>query len=185
MKKKYIQKIVIFFLKLRSSFTQKDNVVNIFDAFSSARSLLITMPHQAEEFVIAHKYVNSLKERYSRSDLTLIIPSVNKNLLNLQGNYGMIFVDNNNVNWLGLPKKGLTEKMNASTYDIAIDLNYRFNLLSTFLCQKSDAILRVCMQDSHRELFFNINISLPVNKSLDEKYQSFINYISSSAKSAK
>lgn len=185
MKNKSINKLVTYYYKLKSKFNQQEKVINIFDAFNSARSLLIVMPIKAEEFVIAHRYVDLLLQSFTNSTFTFIIPSINKNLLTMDGKYGTIFVDLSDVSWFGLPKKELVSKMNASSYDIAIDLNYSFNLLSTLLCHKSDALLRICMKHEHRESFFNINISLPIYKSLDDKYQSYVKYINASAKSTK
>lgn len=184
MKNKFIYDLIVNFYKLKLKFDQRQQLINIFDAFNAARSLLITMPIKAEEFVIAHKYISLLMQVFSNATLTLIIPSINKNLLHLDDNYGTVFVDENDVNWFGLPKKELIETLNASTHDIAIDLNHSFDLLSMLICHKSDALLRICMKDEQRELFYNINISLPINKSLDEKYQSFIKYITASIKSS-
>ncbi|UCE04597.1 MAG: hypothetical protein JSW07_13325, partial [bacterium] len=87
-----------------------------------------------------------------------------------------------NVNFFGLPKKELKQKILATKYDIVIDLNDDFHLPSTYLCLKSRASLKICFDHEKRGPFYNFYFRTKPNKSLDKKYRKLIQYLKNNVK---
>jgi hypothetical protein len=98
-------------------------------------------------------------------------------LLEINQPHGIIFVTSDDVSQLGLPKKKLQNKILATNFDIIIDLNLDFHLLSTYLCQISHAPLKICLDDQNREPFYNFSFRMNSQKNSEEKYQGLLKYL--------
>lgn len=178
MEVRYLEKIITPFLKFLAKFRIKPIVVNVFATLAEARTILILMPDELDDFGIALKHLVSVQKIFLNARIVLVLRDSYKNLVPDSSKYGMIIVAPKDVNLLGLPKKELVAELMASNYDIAIDLNYRFHLLSTYLCQKSGASLRICLEHSEREPFYNFSIRSSNTDKLEKKYQNLFKYLS-------
>ncbi len=178
MKPKLLENITPPFLKLYAGFKIKERVIDISEVMEKARSLLVLMPMAPEEFRIAQGYLDELQNNFPKARFTLVMEDQYGKLRKDSNHYGTIFVTSNDVNILGLPKKDLIRKITASTYDIAIDLNHNFHLLSTYLCQKSAAQLRVCLTHKSRDPFYNFHFRSPEEDGLLKRYQNLFKYLS-------
>jgi ADP-heptose:LPS heptosyltransferase len=174
---KYLRKITISYLKFLAKFRIKPTVVNVFDTLAQARTILVLMPYELDDFAIALKNSDTAQDSFPEAKIVLVVRDSYKNLLNQSSKYGTIFVAPKDVNLLGLPKKNIISELMASNYDIAIDLNHSFHLLSTYLCQKSGASLRICLESREREPFYNFSIRSANEEKLDNKYRNLFKYL--------
>ncbi len=169
--------IIILLLKLQAKLAKRNRIVDVFGTFDDAQAMLILMPDILEDFGIARKFIRTLTESFSKAKLHFVMRSSFKSLLDSNLNYGTIFVADRDENYMGLPKKDLKQRILATKFDIAIDLNNDFHLLSTYLCQISGAKLRICFDNNDREPFYNFYFRSQTHKNLEDKYKRFIQYL--------
>ncbi len=178
-----MEKIINSFLKFSARFRKSDHVVDVFGTLAEARSILVFMPDKLEDFGIARKFIPKLMDDFSDAKFQFIMKQNYQSLLNGDQNYGTIFVSDKDVNFFGLPKKVLKQKILATEYDIVIDLNNDFHLPSTYLCLKSRASLKICFDHEKRESFYNFYFRTQSNVTLNSKYKKLIQYLKNDVKS--
>ena len=177
-----MEKITIPFLKISARLRKSNHVVDVIGTLAGAQSILVFMPDNLEDFGIARKYISKLTDDFSGAQFHLVMRQSYRSLLNGAMDYGTIFVSDRDVNFWGLPKKQLKQKILATKYDIVIDLNNEFYLPGTYLCLKSRASLKICFDHENREPFYNFYYRTQANESLDNKYQKLIQYLRSNVK---
>jgi ADP-heptose:LPS heptosyltransferase len=172
-----MEKIIVPFLKLSTKFRKSNRVVDVFGTLAEAQSILVFMPEKLEDFGIARKFIDELMADFPAAKFLFVIKQKYQSLLNGNKNYGTIFVSDKDVNFFGLPKKELRQKILATAYDIVIDLNDDFHLPSTYLCLKSRASLKICLDDDRREPFYNFYFRIRPDEKLNNKYKKLIQYL--------
>ena len=172
-----MENITLPFLKFSAKLRKQNNIVDIFDTFDKARSILIFMPDKLEDFGIARKYVNKIMADFPKANFQVVIRESYRSLLDGVIEYGIVFVAEKEVGIFGLPKKKLKQKIFTKKHDIVIDLNNEFHLLSTFLCRISDAALKICLDNEDRELFYNFYLRTNVQEKLEKKYEKLVYYL--------
>jgi ADP-heptose:LPS heptosyltransferase len=172
-----MKNFVIAFLKLQANLVKRNRIVDVFGTFTDAQSILIFMPDILEDFGIARKFIRTLTDSFPTAKLHFVMRSSFKSLLDSNLDYGTIFVADRDENYMGLPKKDLKQRILATKFDIAIDLNNDFHLLSTYLCKISGAKLRICLDNRDREPFYNFYFRSQTHKNLEDKYKRFIQYL--------
>jgi len=177
-----MENFIISFLKITAKFRKNDRVVDVFGTLAEARSILVFMPDKLEDFGIARKFLTKLMDDFSNAKFQFVMRESYRSLLNGDRNFGTIFVSDRDVNFLGLPKKELKQKILATEYDIVIDLNDDFHLPTTFLCQKSRASLKICFDHDMREPFYNFSFRAQSDESLNNKYKKLVQYLKNDLK---
>jgi len=178
-----MDKIILPLLKFSAKLKRPGNVVDVFGTLSEARSILVFMPDKLEDFGIARKIMFTLMNDFSKARFHFVIKQNYQSLLNGDQDYGTIFVSGRDVNFFGLPKKELKDKILATKCDIAIDLNDDFHLPSTYLCLKSRASLKICLDHKQREPFYNFYFRTPKDVDLGKRYKKLIQYLKNNVKS--
>ncbi|OQX95753.1 hypothetical protein B6I21_03750 [candidate division KSB1 bacterium 4572_119] len=165
------------FLKLTSKLRKENHVVDFVATISSAKSILVFMPDKMEDFRIAQKFVHEIEKDFPAAKVDFCTNHSYQEQLNFSKEYGTIFVTSEDISPLGLPKRKLQHKIMATNYDIVIDLNQDFYPISTYLCNKANAVLKICLDEQQREPFYNFRfrINLPMN--LEEKYKKLFRYL--------
>ena len=135
------------------------------------------MPTKLDDFGTALNYLPVVRDNFPKAKIDVLTLEIYRNLLRDNSFYGMIFVESKNVNIFGLPKRELVQRISASSYDIAIDMNDHFSLISTYICQKSGAMLRICLEESRRDPFCNVSFRSPKGENLDNKYRKLFKYL--------
>ena len=177
MKHNFLQSFIKPYLRFSAKFIIKNQVINFPDSIINARSVLVFMPEKLEEFGIARNFLAVLSKNFPNAKITLVMLEQYRNLVDKTRRYGTIFVTLSHKNVLGLPKKELIQKFTSTNFDSAIDLNQTFNLLTTYLCQKSGAKLRIGLEDKDREPFYNFSFRANTNERLDIKYRKMFKYL--------
>jgi len=178
-----MDKIATSLLRISAKIKKRQGVVNFASALASAKSLLIIMPHNPDHFRIAQNFISDIKSDFTNAKFTILTSESNKSLLDANQPDGTIFVPPDGINQLGLPKKILRHRILATDFDIIIDLNFDFHLLSTFLCQISHAPVKICLDNQDREPFYNFSFRTTSRKNLEEKYLALTKYLGVCAQS--
>jgi len=175
---KLMEKITIPFLKFAERLRKRADVVDIFGTLADARTILVCMPYKLDAFGIAKNFVTNITADFPNASFQFVVRNDYLNLLNGIKKYGTIIVTDKDVNMFGLPKNELIQKVFSTSYDIVIDLNDDFHLLSTYLCQKSSASLKICLDNHDRELFYNFYFRTQLHENLENKYRKLVQYLS-------
>ncbi len=165
------------FLKFFAHFKQKDEVISIIDVLEKATNILIIMPTKLNDFGTALNYLPVVRDNFPKAKINVLTLDIYRNLLHDNSFYGMIFVESRNINIFGLPKRELLQKVSTLKNDIAIDMNNHFSLISAHICQKSGAMLRICLEESRRDPFCNVSFRSPIGENLDYKYRKLFKYL--------
>ena len=174
---KFFEHILTPFFRFTAPFKVKARVINIVDAMVKARSILILMPAKLDDFGIALQYLDVVHDNFPKAKIIVVTLDIYTNLLHDSSYYGTIFVHHKNINIWGLPKRELIQELAAFKYDIAIDLNHDFHLFSSYLCHKSGALLRICLENKKREPFCNFSFRSAAKESLNNKYRNLFKYL--------
>lgn len=175
--KKIAAKIVGLFLSAKYQIRQKNHTIDIGQHLASVRRILIYMPDNTEQFKVALNSLGKLSEKVPASKLTLIANTDRIGLIDKRIKVKVLTYSSMDINLLGLPKKSLLQLFENSSYDMALDLNPGFDLLSILLFQHSKAPLKVCFDSREKSPFFNFSIRTNVGQSLQKKYDSLFQYI--------
>jgi len=176
-----MEKVATSFLKLSARIKKSQGVVDFASQVGSAKSLLIIMPDNADHFEVARNIISEIKNDFTNAKLVFLTRENYKTLLDVSLPHGTIFVSQEDINQLGLPKKNLQHRILATDFDIVIDLNFDFHLLSTFLCQISHAPVKICLDNQDREPFYNFSFRTTSQKNLEDKYKVLTKYLGACA----
>jgi ADP-heptose:LPS heptosyltransferase len=182
MKFNFPQKLLTPYLKLSARFMINRQIINFMDAIMDARHILVIMPEKLEDFGVARNYLTVLKRNFPKARITLTMKEQYQNLFDQSHHFGTIFVTASSRNVLGLPKKELIQKISGLKSDIAIDLNHTFQFFSTYICLKSGAKLRIGLEDSERDVYYNLSFRTQQSEKLENKYRKMFKYLDATAK---
>lgn len=71
--------------------------------------------------------------------------------------------------WFGLPSARIVDQLSEAGLNWAVDLNPWAELLPAVLCLSVKAPVRLCLDDPHRERFFNVRILLAEGRSAQRR----------------
>lgn len=159
---------------------RRDNadVIDVGGYLSRIATALILPPEQPENFKTATRLLNGLRQHFAQTQFYLLTPKTCTTLLALDEQVRIISYDIDEIGFHGLPKDKLQQAIRSRHFDMVIDLNLDFNLIATFLCRVSEAKLRICFVHPTRDPFYNFQMRTIDSSSLEQKYQSLINYLS-------
>jgi ADP-heptose:LPS heptosyltransferase len=172
-----MEKIVTSLLRISTKIKKRQGVINFASTLALAKSLLIIMPDNPDHREIARNFISDIKNNFPDAKFVFLTSEHNIRLLGVNQPEGTIFISPDNINRLGLPKKNIRHRIIAPDFDIIIDLNFDFHLLSTFLCQISRAPVKICLDNQDREPYYNFSFRTTSQKNLEEKYQVLTKYL--------
>lgn len=172
-----MEKIVTSLLRISTKIKKRQGVVNFASTLALAKSLLIIMPDNPDHREIARNFISDIKSNFPDAKFVILTSEHNIKLLGVNRPEGTIFISPDNINQLGFPKKNIRHRIIATDFDIIIDLNFDFHLLSTFLCQISRAPVKICLDNQEREPYYNFSFRTTSQKNLEEKYQVLTKYV--------
>ncbi|MBN1350971.1 hypothetical protein JXJ21_16240, partial [candidate division KSB1 bacterium] len=117
--------------------------------------------------------------------VTFLIKHNYVNLLNKidREKCGILSLNEEHINRFGLPAKKVLDTVRRLEFNLVIDLNYDFNITSTYICYISGANLRICLWNKKRDPFFNFQITTKSDENIESKYRSFLKYLTINVKS--
>ncbi len=155
----------------------RTDVIDVGDYLSRIATALILPPEQPEPFKAATRILDGLRQNFAQTQFYLLTPKSCANMVALDEQVRLISYDVDEIGFHGLPKDKLQEAIRSRHFDMVIDLNFDFNLIATFLCRTSEAKLRICFVHPARDPFYNFQMRAIDSNSLEQKYQSLVNYM--------
>lgn len=179
MPKKFATTVAEYYLKLRAKLRPIDSVVDVFNTMEKAKQVLIFLPDKLEDFGTIRLYIPDLKIAFSNSQVTFVMRHNYFTLLEKtdRKSIDILAIKPEHISYFGLASPQLQEMVKKFHFNIVIDLNHDFNLISTHLSFVSHAPLRICLSDKRRDLFYNFQVQASENDRLELKYQKLIRYI--------
>lgn len=177
---KFIAKIISMVLGIRFRLLGKNPTINISKQLARVNRIIIYMPNKLEHFKIALNSIITLRKKLPRSKITLVSKIEWVTLIEDCIKVEVLPYSAKDINFFGLPKKTIQQYFNTSSFDLALDLNLGFNVLSIAIFQMSKAPLKVCLDSRGKSQFYNISIRINNSESLDKKYSAIIKYITNS-----
>ena len=175
--KKFATTIIGIFLSLKYQLTETNRSINIGEHLAKVQKILIYMPNENELFKAALDSLKILRIKVPASNLTLITQNDQVKLIRNLNKVDILSYSTSDINFFGLPKKSLLQFFKTSIYDLALDLNPGYDILSIVLFQRSKAPLKVCLDTKEKSPFYNFRIRTNAGQPMDKKYQAMIQYI--------
>jgi len=156
----------------------RNDIIDVGEYLSKITTALILPPDQLESFKSAVCIIDGLRQHFTQTQFYLLTPKTCAGAVSLDERVRLISYDVDEIGFHGLPKDKLQQAIRSRHFDMVIDLNLDFNLIATFLCRTSEARLRICFVHPARDPFYNFQIRALDGNSLEQKYQSLVNYLS-------
>ena len=159
MAQNFLQSLIRIYLKFVAKIRSSNEPVDVFSTISRAERVLICLPENLEDFGIARHFTTLFRTNFSHANVIFLVKQNYLNLLNKidKEKCDILSVNGEHVSPLGLPSKNVIEKIKRMDLDLVIDLNYNFNLTSTYICIISGASLRICLDDKKKRSFFQFS----------------------------
>lgn len=158
---------------------QKKNVIiDYSNFFSNVKRALILLPEQLDNFGVAINKQKELIHSFHEAQVLYVIREKYLTLIPDELRKKMIPIRENNLTAFGVPNRSFFNNELKRHFDIVIDLNAEFDLVSTFISNKTDATLRICLCHPQRDPFYNLQVCIPNSQPLDQQIAIMIKYIS-------
>ncbi|RMD93856.1 MAG: hypothetical protein D6813_03315 [Calditrichaeota bacterium] len=170
-------KIITESYELRTRLINKHPAINITQHLGQIQNILIFMPDTPEQFPLAINICKNIKDHFVNSSLTLFL---NKSLvpyLDMHLDAKVLSYSRDDLNRLGLLKRAFYGKINQPAFDLAVDLNPAFNLVHIAFLQNTTIPLKVCLDHDEKSPFFNFNIRVKDNHSIEKQYNTLVKYL--------
>lgn len=175
-KKYFQQKIVIFKINL---FSRNNDVMPVEwqNCWVNISHCLIIWPEQGIDLESAELVLLRLRAKFATARLTIMaLPGIGASPLDSTAE--ILRMKPNDVNFLGIPRQNLIEKMQQMNIDLVIDMSPQFNPLSAYLTLISQARIRVgFVGEEIAEKVFNLLIAPKPEHSKIEKYRVLAKYL--------
>ncbi len=90
---------------------------------------------------------------------------------------------NDDLNFFGLPKDSIKKLFDKTSFDLALDLKLKFDIITIILFQLSGAPLKVSFDSTEKAPFYNFGIRVNAAETLTNKYNAIVKYITMIASS--
>ena len=133
-------------------------VMRFTEAISVAKQPILFLPEIPEEAAAADIVLKFFAQRFHSSKVTLVARKEILSRLPDHRLYPLIAFGPDELNAWYCPGTDLLRKVKKSTFDVAVDLNIRFALPSSFLCRASRAPLRIGFVKPDADSFYNFQV---------------------------
>jgi hypothetical protein len=171
--RKLAQKFFLYIAKLRSEVKGK-KIINFTQAFQRARYIVVIMPREKEQFMIAYDLLKDIPGKYN---ITVIATSNFKEYFTIK-RYRYVEITKDDVSIFGLPKKNFIRKLSLFRYDVAIDMSFNFDLFNAWLCQELNAGIKIGFKRDDSDLFYNFQLAIKRDTDLRSAYHGIIGSLS-------
>lgn len=153
--------------------TDVDQVQSLTTFLRTAGNVLITLPVDYEDSVIAGNALKEFRRQRENLKLTVVNNSTWSTALADFPRCEVVHVDAADIGRLSLPKKALLERVLHSQFDVAVDLNLDFVLHTAYICKASRARVRVGFAHAAADLFFNVQVRIDRRRTPQATYERF------------
>ncbi len=151
--------------------------IDILARLADVKSVLIFMPEIHDDFGLVLNRLHEFKAFFPQAKFNGVIRSTYASFVGANTFQQLYVLGPQDIGLLGLPKREFLAAISKSSYDLLIDFNNEFDIISTYLCSRIDANVRVCLAHPHREPFYNLQIRADSCETLDEKINTLFKYL--------
>jgi hypothetical protein len=155
----------------------RDPIVHFTQAISQARRPIVILPEISAEASVIEGVLKFLAQRFHTNKVVLVVRKDIVSSLPDHRGFNVVTYTGEELNTWYLPRPGLLRKMKKSTFDVALDLNVRFALTSSFLCRASQAPLRIGFVKQHADNFYNFQVQTGPSSNLTQVYSQLLKCI--------
>src|SRR5512140_967771 len=143
----------------RFRFRKRQNeVISFGRSLSDAHRALLIMPvHRAEPLPVV-TVIDLLKRRFPERGLTVVTWGPSLELMQMLPHSQFIRVLDTEISPFYLPRRETMQRIENTSYDVAIDLNLDLVLPSGYICRESNARVRIGFAGKRSDLFYNFQI---------------------------
>lgn len=128
-----------------------------------------------DELVHFTKYITKLEEKGKK--VIVIELNLRKKAEPMFGtSVNAMFIDTNQVNWLGFPSTDRLRKMNNAKFDILFNLDTSEEMTSRFICGLSNARMRVGVHEEETQNYYELMLQTGPESRLKPLLESFEMY---------
>ncbi len=173
---KSLEKLGIIYSKFTFR-KDRDHQQNLTNFISTAKRILLILPADYEDSQIACAAFKNLKEKLQNTELTIIAEGIRSIPITDSLKSKVIRISEVHINKFFLPRKTLLDRIQESTFDVAIDLNLDFLLYSAYICKVTGARYRIGFTSKYSDLFFNIQFNFNKSQKPIEIYTQLVEYL--------
>lgn len=157
--------------------TGRDPIVRFTEAISQARRPFVLLPEIPGEASAVDGVLRFLAQRFHTSKVVLVARREIVSQLPDHRGFTLSTFGPDEINTWYLPRTDLLRKVKKSTFDVALDLNIRFALPSSFLCRASQAPLRIGFVKPYADSFYNFQIQTGLSNNPTQVYSQLLKCI--------
>jgi hypothetical protein len=149
----------------------RDRMMNFTDALSRARRALVIFPESPLDHESVLTLFRYLLRKFSSEEMTVLIRDDQLFAMASTPPLRTLTYSQRDLNAWFVPRRELLQRMEANTFDVALDLNINFSLPGAFLCKASNAPLRVSFAKKDGDQFYNFQVQ---TKGTNGNYKSLL-----------
>jgi len=153
-----------------------DEIIDYGEQLAKSQRILVLMPKDPEEFQSAIASYKALRNSLSLAKFTLVVHELHAQQLPAPLKINSILITAKDITPLGLVHKNFFKHF-MKAFDLVIDMNFTFELCSTFIASRSDAKVRICFCHPEREPFYNLQFSTQEENTCEQRIAVMIKYI--------
>lgn len=123
-----------------------------------ASKALILLPREARACATAIEKLADFRALLSPIDISLFCGDISVAPIPDTMQHNCISMQDKDINLFGLPERHFLDTAFRQNFDLLIDLNPTFDLISTYISYKINATLRVCFYHKNREPYYNLQV---------------------------
>lgn len=178
-----------FFAKIllgwRAQRRRQAEMIDVTTQFTQIKTGIILLPENTASLPVAIEKYKELQHIFNETTFEYLF--LKNAPIELPGDIAerTKYIEKQDLTFLGTPSKSFMQAYAKQDFDLLIDLNDEFEIFATFFASESKAKLRVCLANPHRDAFYNFQVNAFNTKTLAEKYNILLKYLSKALTPAK
>ena len=149
--------------------------MNFTDALTRSRRALVILPELALDGESVSTLFRFLLRKFAPEKMLVLVR--NDQLFSMASAPPLktLTYSDEDINPWFVPRKKLLKKVEAHSYDVALDLNSNLSLPGAFLCKASNAPLRISFEKNSGDQFYNFQVKTKENSGTSRLYRNLFN----------
>ncbi len=173
----YFEKPISQYLGLKRRLQRNQPTINISGLLGEAQHVLIYLPTKVEEYGAALKSLERLRKLKPKWKITVISKLELVGFIDKRLKVNILPFSAEDINFAGVPRTAIKNLVKATKFDLALDFEPSFDIISIMLIDISGAKVKVCFDNKTKAPFYNFEIRVNPAESLPDKYNAMIKYV--------
>ncbi len=135
---------------------KKDAQQNLTNFYSDSQSVLAIVPDDIASAESALSVIKFLGRRFRGEKRIVVAATETASYLSEKTRAQIVRFDENDLNFLYLPKKSFMSRFTGKDFDLVIDLNFGFVPFAAYLTGMVESSYRVGFAKTNGDLFYNV-----------------------------